>query len=633
MNNRDGAPVPTFGTLQCPIGVQGKIMRYPLILVFVAAICFGAVLVAPTESAKVDPSAQLAAFVDDFLAPVSASRANDLSAASFAEELNTTKAQLARLRQIDRSQLSLDEEIDWRLAESILVGQQIQQEKIQLWKKDPRVYLQCTRTVQGTQTVRNEIQLTIAGPGDPALKAERILRMLQDVPIQLENGKKNLAAYVPRFQALSVLMAENGMTLFDKEVPSFAEIVPAQKAKLLQASDAARAALRSYLTFLKTELPKRPRAEFAVGKETYDAILKQQHLLPYDSGGLYKLAWDEFSQTVRELEAVAMKIDASQKWQTLAEQVKNEHPDPSTIVAVTREWVNKARDHVISKRLVPIPWKERFIVLPRAEYLRSTPNLGQILAAHEKGPPATRPADGYPDIRLLNVPLLTSYYNKLQRNFSRAGDTREDGAYVAEWQVDPFQEVWPEQRKKEYLAEHDWGVIIVMGLHESYPGHQVQGLYWMHNPRKLRRERRVFFGEGWGFYSEHLMQETGFLPNERVHLRQLHLRLWRNARAIWDVGIHTGKLTEQEAISQVSERGSFPRWAARFEVDIAAQAPGARIGWLLGLTEILKMREEFKGQMGSKFSLGDFHERLLKVGDMPPALMRDGLMATASKMN
>ena len=36
----------------------------------------------------------------------------------------------------------------------------------------------------------------------------------------------------------------------------------------------------------------------------------------------------------------------------------------------------------------------------------------------------------------------------------------------------------------------------------------------------------------------------------------------------------------------------------------------------------------FKQRRGADFTLADFHERLLKVGNMPPSLMEEGLMAT-----
>jgi uncharacterized protein (DUF885 family) len=46
----------------------------------------------------------------------------------------------------------------------------------------------------------------------------------------------------------------------------------------------------------------------------------------------------------------------------------------------------------------------------------------------------------------------------------------------------------------------------------------------------------------------------------------------------------------------------------------------------MGASEIMRMRAEVKALLGTRFTLSDFHERLLKVGNMPPALMREGLM-------
>ena len=74
---------------------------------------------APAKQAS-DASQQLAAFIDDFVSRQENEEPTKLSAASFAEELQQTKAYLARLRTIDRSTLSIEEHIDWHFAERIL---------------------------------------------------------------------------------------------------------------------------------------------------------------------------------------------------------------------------------------------------------------------------------------------------------------------------------------------------------------------------------------------------------------------------------------------------------------------------------------------------------------------------------
>lgn len=40
----------------------------------------------------------------------------------------------------------------------------------------------------------------------------------------------------------------------------------------------------------------------------------------------------------------------------------------------------------------------------------------------------------------------------------------------------------------------------------------------------------------------------------------------------------------------------------------------------------MKLREQYRNKMGDRFTLKDFHEKLLKIGNMPPALMRKVLL-------
>jgi uncharacterized protein (DUF885 family) len=75
----------------------------------------------------------------------------------------------------------------------------------------------------------------------------------------------------------------------------------------------------------------------------------------------------------------------------------------------------------------------------------------------------------------------------------------------------------------------------------------------------------------------------------------------------------------------MTDEVGFLPWAAQLEVDAATASPGYFIGYYTGMAEILKLREDFKRARGNDFSLRDFHERLLKAGNMPPALMREAL--------
>lgn len=330
-----------------------------------------------------------------------------------------------------------------------------------------------------------------------------------------------------------------------------------------------------------------------MGEDAYTRMLREQDLLPYDAAGLWSYAHEQFDSTVRELEALAKQIDPKKRWMEIANEVKQDHPESMKMIEAHQEVVDKARAHIVSHDLMTLPWPETCTVVRRVPTPGNNPYYGNFSGATAR-PPAS------------------------------------DGTLRGEWQINPFDPSWDEAKQRDYLLEHDWGVILVTAPHETYGGHHVQIMYQMHNPRPLRRSQSTsMFTEGWGLYNEQLFQETGFFPDERIHLRQLQLRLWRNARVIYDVGLQTGRMTRDEAIALMTDRVGFLRWAAEDEVDSAIARPGYFIGYFIGFSEILKMRDEYRRARGSAFTLKDFHDRLLAIGSMPPALVRDALMHEA----
>ncbi len=342
-------------------------------------------------------------------------------------------------------------------------------------------------------------------------------------------------------------------------------------------------------TILAGRTIARPQGEL-LGKEAYTRVLREQYLLPYDADQLWDYAHVQFDGTVLALEALAKTIDPSKTWRELIDEGKRNQPEPERMIEAHAEIVAKARAHMIEKDLMSVPWRESLEVITRQQTPGANPYYGDFSGA------ASRP------------PL-------------------PDGTLHAELRINPFKPEWDEAYKRDWLLEHDWGYIYVTMPHETYGGHHVQGLYQMHNPRLLRQKQGTpMFSEGWGLYNEQLYQETGFFPNERIHLRQLHLRLWRNARVIYDVGLQTGRMTRDDAIALMTDKVGFLRWAAELEVDSALARPAYFIGYFLGMTEILKMRDEYRAKRGDAFTLKDFHDRLLRIGSMPPALVREVLL-------
>ena len=512
------------------------------------------------------------------------------------QQLSETKQKLKILRTIDINALEKESKVDYKFIESILVGKEIDLEEIQSWKKDPRDYMnfrQISNTYNSRMTTCED-------------KYDYLLEYLPVVLNDLKFAMLQIDTYVPRFQELGLYMAENSMSIFRLDIGELIYscsgggmdwedmeemMVPVKEDprenKITSLNREIIGQLELFIDFLKNELPNKEKSSFFIGKETYNKMLKNQFLLDYNDETLWEFGWKEFNNTLDKMDALAKEIDPNKSTSELLIDIKNEYPHPDSMIQAHQYWVDKSGEHIKSNNLIPIPWKERVNVVPREEYLRKT-----------------------------------SYYG----NFSRSRGLDDEGYFTSEWKINPFEHHWDQKTKDEYLVEHDWGVILVTAPHETYAGHHIQGLYQMHNPKELRRNNGLsLFSEGWGLYNEQLMLETGFYPNKKIKLRQLQLRLWRNARVIYDVGMHTGKLSYEDAISLMTDKVGFLRWAAQLEIDSSSSRPGYFIGYFMGMIEILEMREDYKKMKGENYNISDFHEKLLKIGNMPPSLMREVL--------
>ena len=502
-----------------------------------------------------------------------------MSDAYLMDQLRDTKNRLESLRDIDFDKLNFQDQIDYKFVESILVGKEIVNEFHKPWKKDPRQYMKF-----------RQISNTINGPFTCEEKLIFLLEYLPVVVKDLEYGKSQITKYVPRFNELGLFMAKSSKDIFEVEIP---KLLVTCSVKNLDINNVElllfqiNKNLKEFTSFLEKEVPKLEVSSFSLGKEAYNKMLKYQLLLDYNDETLWEFGWKEFNNTLKKMDELALKIDSSKTTKELLIEIKNEYPHPDSMIQAHQYWVDKSGEHIKNKKLIPIPWKERVNVVPREVYLRKT-----------------------------------SYYG----NFSRSKGIDDEGYFTSEWKINPFEHQWDQKTKDEYLVEHDWGVILVTAPHETYAGHHIQGLYQMHNPSELRRNNGLsLFSEGWGLYNEQLMLETGFYPNDKIKLRQLQLRLWRNARVIYDVGMHTEKMTYEDAISLMTDKVGFLRWAAQLEIDSSSSRPGYFIGYFMGMIEILKMRENYRKMKGKDYNISDFHEKLLLIGNMPPSLMEDAL--------
>lgn len=156
--------------------------------------------------------------------------------------------------------------------------------------------------------------------------------------------------------------------------------------------------------------------------------------------------------------------------------------------------------------------------------------------------------------------------------------------------------------------------------------------------------------EGWALYSEHLMSEPqpkdpgGFYtPEERLY--QLQGRLYRDLRVRIDTGIHTGRMSFDEAVDAFSEVVDFlpgpctpPRPDASPEKKASCESawraifryskwPTQAITYRLGKERILALRERATKVVPGPAGVKKFHLLFMRQGTIPPGYFEEQLLA------
>jgi uncharacterized protein (DUF885 family) len=213
-------------------------------------------------------------------------------------------------------------------------------------------------------------------------------------------------------------------------------------------------------------------------------------------------------------------------------------------------------------------------------------------------------------------------------------------------------------------AEHNHAAMPDLAAHEGFPGHdwhykvmtqyheQISPVRWL-TPGAVEDSSSMWqdsmAAEGWALYSEALLAEPapgaphGFYTDaERLY--QLRGQLYRDLRVRIDTGIHTGRLSFEDAVSVFSTIVDFlpgscqdsqalendakraSCTAARAAVQRYARWPTQAITYRLGKEQILSLRKRAQQGLGPRFSAQRFHLEFMKQGTIPAGYFGEELL-------
>jgi uncharacterized protein (DUF885 family) len=416
----------------------------------------------------------------------------------------------------------------------------------------------------------------------------------KQIPAVFQAARQNLKNPPPIYVDVALEQIPGIAGFFQKDVPDAFKNVKDQK--LLDEFHAANQqvidALNQYRDWLQKDLKPTAHGDFRIGADNFSRKLLYDEDVDIPLPRLLEIGMANLHKNQQEFKAVAAKIDPSKTPQQILEELEKDHPAPDKLLQTFRDTLGGLRDFLEQHHIVGMP--------------------SQVLPIVEETPPFAR--------------ALTFASMDTPGPFEKV-------AKEAFFNVTLPETSWSAKEVEEHMAGFNRGTIISTAVHEVYPGHYTQFLWVPSAPSKVRKLLGCSSNaEGWAHYSEQMMLDEGYgrtpgVDQEhdtaflKLRLGQLQDALLRNARFIVGIQMHTGKMTFDEGVDFFVREGYQTRVNGMRETKRGTSDP-TYLYYTLGKLEILKLRDDYKKKTGAAFTLGKFHNELLKQGFPPIKLVR-----------
>ncbi len=506
--------------------------------------------------------------------------------ASFRVFLTNTRAKLA---EIPRGKLDLQQQIDAQILDHELAYQLFALDELKPLERDPVSYTNLMG--EGLDPLVNR------SFGTSASRLASLLGRLDGIPAVVGAAKQRLSHPAQPNTETAIQQNLGLIGLVEREL---ATRFPDGKAALAASTTRAAAALRDLQTFLERDLLTRSDGSFRLGRERFAKKLGFELQDDVDIDTLAKNAHELLARTQLEMVATARQIWTEEKLgqipalTTAAEQkafvkrvldhVASERSTNESIVADAQQWLTKATAFVREHDLVRVP-DEPVRVIEMPEFRRGL----AVAYCDSSGPLEQTPETFYA--------------------------------------ISPTPSDWNKQRTLSFYREYNQSMLADLTVHEAMPGHYLQ---LMHSNGFESKLRGVFwsgsFVEGWAVYSEWLLAEKGF-GGARVKLQRQKMTLRLAANAILDHGVHAEQMQETEALALMSGEAFQEEGEAVGKWKRACITSAQLSTYFYGFTELLALRRAAEATPG--FNERRYHDRLLSWGSPAPKFARQ-LMATTS---
>ncbi|ROU04422.1 DUF885 domain-containing protein [Lysobacter enzymogenes] len=162
--------------------------------------------------------------------------------------------------------------------------------------------------------------------------------------------------------------------------------------------------------------------------------------------------------------------------------------------------------------------------------------------------------------------------------------------------------------------------IEAVAYHEGVPGHHLQMSIARELPA-LPKFRTLLgqlaFIEGWGLYSEELGKDVGLYQDPYSDFGRLSEELIRANRLVLDTGVHYKRWSREQMVQWMREHSDMEEPDIQAETDRYIAWPGQALAYKMGQLKIRELRARAQRELGPRFDLRAFHDRVLGGGALP----------------
>ncbi len=522
---------------------------------------------------------------------------DDLSPAALKRSFDHLKQTRTKLRkEIDRSKLTCDEQIDYDIFDHELETGIWLHENTNPYAENPRVY---------NEFISDSVFLLFTQSRLPKETnvANAIARMKQ-IPKVVAAAKQNLKN--PPKVVLETASRQNKGSIGFFESDLFEYVGDSPQLSAVKA-EAARVVLvlNDYQRFLDNELMPKASGNWRLGKRKFYKKLELVLDAGMSADDVLRDAEAEFTRVHNDMYVIARQLwskyfaneplpqmDQKGKHATITRvlgAVAKEHGEPNQLVGDARTTVARIKDFIREHDILKLPARDHCQVIEMPEFQRGNS------VAYMNGAPALDP----------------------------------DAASM--YAISPPAKDWDAKRTQSLLEEYNRHMLQILTIHEAYPGHYVQLEYSARVPSLIRRVLGSgVYIEGWAVYTEQMMLDQGYGDRDlALRLTQLKFYLRAVCNAVLDHKLHCSNMSDDDAMKLMVDGAFQSEQEARLKLVRAKQTSVQLSTYFVGRMAHVRLRDQVQRELEERFNLGRYHEAVLKEGSVPvkylPELIRRAL--------